>query len=78
MIEIYVYPYKCLICRRTGKYSTGIESANFIDFRCPHDGSALIFQESIKQLSTVMDEHVEEEVSPEELVLLQLMFPVHL
>lgn len=77
MIQIYVYPYKCLICRRTGKYSTGIDDAGAIDFRCPHDGSALIFQESIKQLSTVTDEHLEE-VSPEELVLLQLMFPVQL
>lgn len=78
MIEIYVYPYKCIICRRTGKYSTAIDSASAIDFRCPHDGSALIFQESIRQLSTVIDEHPEEEISPEELVLLSVMFPVQL
>lgn len=47
-IQVYVYPFKCLVCRRTGKYSTAVDKIGDIDFRCPHDGSKPIFQEQVR------------------------------
>lgn len=40
------YPYKCTYCARTGKYKAR-EIGIALDFRCPHDGSKLTFQEPI-------------------------------
>lgn len=49
MNEVRSYPYKCTYCERTGKYKAR-ELGIAMDFRCPHDGATLIFQEPMAHL----------------------------
>ena len=51
MTGVQSFLYKCTYCGRKGKY---IASSFYValDYKCPHDGAKLMFQEPIETVAT--------------------------